>query len=168
LPPPESLRSAAELLNQAAKITILAGAVCADARAEVLSVAEVLQAPIITALRGKEYLEYDNPYFVGLNGLIGMPSAYRAMQECETLLMLGTDFPYSQFYPGDINVIQIDLRGEQIGRRTKVDVGLLGNVHYTLRALTPLLKKHKSSHLEASLKAYRKVRKWKNRRPSSR
>jgi len=73
--------------------------------------------------------------------------------------MLGTDFPYSQFFPEGINVIQIDLRGEQIGRRTKVDVGLIGDVRYTLRALAPLLKKHKSGHLEDSLKHFRKVRK---------
>jgi pyruvate dehydrogenase (quinone) len=80
LPPASALASAAKLLNSTKKITILAGAGCDEARAEVLAIAEVLQAPIITALRGKEYLEYDNPYFVGLNGLIGMPSAYRAMQ----------------------------------------------------------------------------------------
>jgi pyruvate dehydrogenase (quinone) len=159
LPPAASLNSAADLLNKTKKVTILAGAGCVQARAEVLAVAEILQAPIISALRGKEYLEYDNPYFVGLNGLIGMTSAYRAMQESDTLLMLGTDFPYSQFFPEGINVIQIDLRGEQIGRRTKVDVGLIGDVRYTLRALAPLLKKHKSGHLEDSLKHFRKVRK---------
>jgi pyruvate dehydrogenase (quinone) len=158
LPPAASLNSAADLINKTKKVTILAGAGCVQARTEVLAVAEILQAPIISALRGKEYLEYDNPYFVGLNGLIGMTSAYRAMQESDTLLMLGTDFPYSQFFPEGINVIQIDLRGEQIGRRTKVDVGLIGDVRYTLRALAPLLKKHESGHLEDSLKHFRKVR----------
>jgi pyruvate dehydrogenase (quinone) len=159
LPPASALASAAKLLNSTKKITILAGAGCAEARAEVLAIAEVLQAPIITALRGKEYLEYDNPYFVGLNGLIGMPSAYRAMQDCDTLLMLGTDFPYSQFYPEATHVIQIDIRGEQIGRRTTVDVGLIGDVRHTLQALTPLLTKHKSSHLKESIEHFQKVRK---------
>lgn len=159
LPPAASLKSAAESLNIAKKVTILAGSGCANARAEVLSVAETLQAPIITALRGKEYLEYDNPYFVGLNGLIGVPSAYRAMQECDALFLLGTDFPYSQFYPEGVSVIQVDLRGEQIGRRTKVDVGLIGDVRSTLQALAPALKKHESGHLEASLDHFRKVRK---------
>jgi pyruvate dehydrogenase (quinone) len=158
-PPASALASAVKLLNSTKKITILAGAGCADARAEVLAVAEVLQAPIITALRGKEYLEYDNPFFVGLNGLIGMPSAYRAMQECDTLLMLGTDFPYSQFYPEGIHVIQIDIRGEQLGRRTRIDVGLIGDVKHTLKALTPLLTRHKSSHLKDSVKHFQKVRK---------
>ena len=159
LPPVSAIASAAKLLNGTKKVTILAGAGCAEARAEVLAVAEVLQAPIITALRGKEYLEYDNPYFVGLNGLIGMPSAYRAMQDCDTLLMLGTDFPYSQFYPEGIHVIQVDIRGEQLGRRTKIDVGLIGDVKHTLNALTPLLEKHRSGHLKDCVKHFQKVRK---------
>jgi pyruvate dehydrogenase (quinone) len=147
------------MLNDAKKVTILAGAGCREARAEVLAVAEVLQAPMVVALRGKEILEYDNPYFVGLNGLLGMTSGHRAMMECDTLLMIGTDFPYSQFYPEDAKVIQLDIRGEQIGRRTKVDVGLIGDARYTLQALTPLLKGKKSGHLEDSVKAYKKVRK---------
>jgi pyruvate dehydrogenase (quinone) len=159
LPTAVSLKAAADLLNSTKKVTILAGAGCAEARYEVLATAEILQAPIITALRGKEYLEYDNPYYVGLNGLIGMTSAYRAMQDCDTLLMLGTDFPYSQFFPEGINVVQIDIRGEQIGRRTKVDVGLIGDVRYTLQSLAPLLKRHRSGHLEDSVKHFRKVRK---------
>jgi pyruvate dehydrogenase (quinone) len=158
LPPDGALRRAAELLNATKKVTILAGAGCAEARAEVLAVAEILQAPIITALRGKEYLEHDNPFYVGLNGLLGMTSAYRAMEDCDTLLMLGTDFPYSQFFPSGLEVVQVDLRGEQIGRRTRVDVGLIGDVHSTLEALRPMLKKHRSGHLEASRKHYRKVR----------
>ena len=158
LPPASSLQRAAELLNSNKTVTILAGAGCATARAELLSVAEILQAPIISALRGKECLEHDNPYFVGLNGLLGMTSAHKAMQDCDTLLMLGTDFPYSQFYPEDKKVIQLDIRGEQIGRRTRVDVGLIGDVKYTLQALMPLLKKHKSSHLESAVKNFKKVR----------
>ena len=159
LPPAASLRSAADLLNSTQKVTILAGAGAATARPELFAAAEILQAPIITALRGKESLEYDNPYYVGLNGLLGMTSAYKAVEDCDTLLMLGTDFPYSQFYPDGKKVIQVDIRGEQIGRRTRVDVGLIGDVRYTLRALTPLLKKHKSGHLEDAVKHYRKVRK---------
>jgi pyruvate dehydrogenase (quinone) len=159
LPTTSSIKSAADLLNKSRNVTILAGAGCAVARGEVLAVAEILQSPLVSALRGKEYLEYDNPYFVGLNGLIGMTSAYRAMQECDTLLMLGSDFPYSQFFPEKGSTIQIDLRGEQIGRRTKVDVGLIGDVRSTLQALMPLLKKHKSKHLDDSLKHFQKVRK---------
>jgi pyruvate dehydrogenase (quinone) len=159
LPPVKSLQAAAALLNATKKVTILAGSGCAEARAQVLALAEVLQAPMVVALRGKESLEYDNPYYVGLNGLLGMTSGHKAMMECDTLLMLGTDFPYSQFYPTDAKVIQLDLRGEQIGRRTKVDVGLIGDTKYTVQALLPLLKKKKSGHLEDSVKNYKKVRK---------
>jgi pyruvate dehydrogenase (quinone) len=159
LPPVKSLQAAAALLNATKKVTILAGAGCAEGRAQVLALAEVLQAPMVVALRGKESLEYDNPYYVGLNGLLGMTSGHRAMMECDTLLMLGTDFPYSQFYPTDAKVIQLDIRGEQIGRRTKVDVGLIGDTKYTVQALLPLLKKKKSGHLEDSVKNYKKVRK---------
>ena len=158
-PPASSLKQAANLLNSTKKVTILAGAGCAGARSEVFAVAEVLKAPIISALRGKELIEHDNPFFVGLNGLIGMTSAHKAMQDCDTLLMLGTDFPYSQFYPEGIKVIQPGHPGEQIGRRTRVDVGLIGDVKYTLKALIPLLKSHKGGHLEDSLKHYKKVRK---------
>ncbi len=159
LPPKEQVRAAAELLNAARKVTILAGAGCAEARDEVLAVGERLQAPIITALRAKEYLEWDNPYYVGLNGLLGMNSAYEAMQSCDALLMLGTDFPYSQFFPQGMKVVQVDVRGEQIGRRTTVDVGLVGDVASTLQALLPLVKKHKSGHLEDAVKNFRKARK---------
>ena len=159
LPPASSVQQAVELFNSTKKVTILAGAGCSGARQELLAVAEVLQAPIISALRGKDLLEHDNPFYVGFNGLLGMTSAHTAMQDCDTLLMLGTDFPYSQFYPEGIKVIQLDIRGEQIGRRTRVDVGLIGDVKYTLRALTPLLKKHRSGHLEDSVKHFKKVRK---------
>ena len=159
LPPATSLKQAAELLNSTKKVTILAGAGCSQARSELLAVAQVLQAPIIAALRGKDSIEHDNPFFIGLNGLLGMTSAYKAMQDCDTLLMLGTDFPYSQFFPEGNKVIQMDIRGEQIGRRTRVDVGLIGDVKHTLQALIPLLKKHKSGHLEDALKHFGKVRK---------
>ena len=159
LPPNENIRQAVDLLNGTKKVTILAGMGCAAARAEVLAVAGVLQAPMITALRGKEYLEYDNPFYVGLNGLLGMRAAYEAMETCDTLLMLGTDFPYAQFYPEGIKVIQVDVRGEQIGRRTRVDVGLVGDVGATLGVMLKLLKKHKSGHLEDAVKHYRKERK---------
>ncbi|WP_233581084.1 ubiquinone-dependent pyruvate dehydrogenase [Acidipila sp. EB88] len=158
LPPADALRRAASLLNRTRKVTILAGAGCALAREEVLRTAAVLQAPVISALRGKEYLEHDNPFFVGLNGLLGMTSAYRAMEDCDTLLMLGTDFPYSQFYPEGIQVVQVDVRGEQIGRRTRVDVGLIGDVAHTLQALLPMLKKHGGGHLAEARKRYVKAR----------
>ncbi len=117
------LRDAAAILNGAGKVTILGGAGCAGAHAEVMAIASQLKAPIVHALRGKEFLEYDNPFDVGMTGLLGFSSDYYAMMNCDTLLMLGTDFPYTQFYPEKAKIIQVDSRGEQIGRRTHVDTG---------------------------------------------
>ena len=112
------------------------------------------------ALRGKEFVEHDNPFDVGMTGLLGFASGYHAMMSCDTLLMLGTDFPYQQFYPQDATIIQIDIRGEQIGRRTKVDLGLVGDVKATLAALCPQLEtKPNDAHLSASLKHYSEARK---------
>ena len=102
--------------------------------------AERLKAPIVHALRGKEFIEYDNPYDVGMTGLLGFSSGYHAMMNCDALLMLGTDFPYQQFYPSNAKIIQVDRLGEQIGRRTPVDLGLIGNVKDTLEVLTPLIE----------------------------
>jgi pyruvate dehydrogenase (quinone) len=158
-PNDEELREAAEILNAGKKVTILGGAGCKDAHPELLATAEALKSPIVHALRGKEYIEYDNPFDVGLTGLIGFSSGYHAMEDCDVLLMLGTDFPYPQFYPSTAKVIQIDIRGNQIGRRTKVDLGLVGSIKDTLPALLPLLaKKTDRSHLDAKIKDYRKVR----------
>jgi pyruvate dehydrogenase (quinone) len=110
-------------------------------------------------LRGKEFIEYDNPFDVGMTGLLGFSSGYRAMEKCDTLLMLGTDFPYQQFLPSKAKIIQVDIRGEQLGRRTPIDVGLVGSVKDTIDALLPLLTKHSdSSHLQSSVAHYRKAR----------
>jgi pyruvate dehydrogenase (quinone) len=153
------LQAAASLLNDAGKVTILGGIGCAGAHAELLSIAKQLQAPIVHALRGKEYIEYDNPYDVGMTGLLGFSSGYYAMMNCDVLLMLGTDFPYTQFFPEKAKIVQVDIRGEQIGRRTHVDLGLIGNVKDTVAALLLLLKtKKKSDHLKASLEHYKKAR----------
>jgi pyruvate dehydrogenase (quinone) len=135
-----SLARAAEVLNAGRRVTILAGAGCQGAHDEAVALADALKAPMVHALRGKEFVEYDNPYDVGLTGLIGYSSGYRAMEHCDTLLMLGTDFPYRQFYPEDVPVVQVDVRGEQIGKRIPVDVALVGTVKDTADALLPLLK----------------------------
>jgi pyruvate dehydrogenase (quinone) len=148
------------MLNDSKNTTILAGAGCAGAHAELIEVAGKLKAPIVHALRGKEFVEHDNPFSVGMTGLLGFSSGYHAMMNCDTLLMLGTDFPYQQFYPKDATVIQIDIRGEQIGRRTKVDFGLVGDVKCTLATLTPRVRAKKNDkHLSASLKHYAEARK---------
>src|SRR6202012_4024506 len=136
----------------AAKVTIRGGAGCAGAHAELMELAGLVKAPIVHALRGKEYIEYDNPYDVGMTGLLGFSSGYYAMMNCDVLLMLGTDFPYTQFFPEKAKIIQVDTRGEQIGRRTHVDLGLVGNVKDTIVALMPLLKKKKDKgHLSTSV-----------------
>jgi pyruvate dehydrogenase (quinone) len=148
------------VLNQSRKVTILGGAGCAGAHNELVKVAGLLKAPIVHALRGKEFIEYDNPHDVGMTGLLGFSSGYHAMMNCETLLMLGTDFPYQQFYPEKATIIQVDIRGEQIGRRTKVDLGLVGDVKATLQSLLPALEqKTNSTHLDKSIEHYQKARK---------
>jgi pyruvate dehydrogenase (quinone) len=150
----------ANVLIQSNKITILAGAGCAGAHDELIELAGKLQAPIVHAMRGKEFIEYDNPFDVGMTGLLGFSSGYYAMMNCQTLLMIGTDFPYQQFFPRDATIVQIDLRGEQLGRRSKVDFGFVGDTKATLRALLPkLVQNQKEAHLKESLEQYRKARK---------
>ncbi|MFV7789203.1 hypothetical protein, partial [Enterococcus faecium] len=106
--------------------------------------------------RGKEWIEYDNPYYGGITGLLGFSSGYSAMEHCDALLLRGTDFPYRQFYPSHAKVVQVDIRGEQLGRRTPIDVGLVGDAGDTARALLPLLREGRDDrHLRRSLEHYR-------------
>ena len=159
-PSDNEVRNAADILNRARKVTILGGAGCEGAHAELIAAAERLKAPIVHALRGKEFIEYDNPYDVGMTGLLGFSSGYHAMMNCDALLMLGTDFPYQQFYPRSAKIIQVDQRGDQIGRRTPVDLGLIGNVKDTLDVLTPLIEsKTDRSYLDLCLSHYKNARK---------
>ena len=147
-------------LNSTQKATILAGAGCAGAHDELIALAARLQAPIVPTLRGKEFIEYDNPFNVGMTGLLGLSSGYRAMMDCDTLLMLGTDFPYRQFYPQKARIVQVDIRVEQLGRRSHIDLGIVGGVAETLRALLPKIEqKLGRGHLDASLEHYRSARK---------
>jgi pyruvate dehydrogenase (quinone) len=158
-PSDDELNVLAEVLNRSKKVTILGGAGCAGAHGELIEFAGKLQAPIVHAFRGKEFIEYDNPFDVGMTGLLGFSSGYHAMMNCDTLLMLGTDFPYQQFLPKDATVVQIDVRGEQLGRRSKVDFGFVGDTKTTLRALLPRLKQNQhEAHLKESLDHYRKAR----------
>jgi pyruvate dehydrogenase (quinone) len=158
-PSDEEIARTAGILNESRKVTIFGGAGCDGAHAELMDLAGKLKAPIVHALRGKEFIEYDNPFDVGMTGLLGFSSGYRAMMECDTLLMLGTDFPYQQFYPEKATIIQVDIRGEQIGRRTKVDLGVVGDVKTTLRALLPnLTEKTDDQHLSSSIQHYQKAR----------
>jgi pyruvate dehydrogenase (quinone) len=158
-PRQEELSSLAELLNRGQRVTIFGGAGCAGAHGQVVELARKLKAPIVHAFRGKEYLEYDNPFDVGMTGLLGFASGYRAMKSCDTLLMLGTDFPYRQFFPEDARIAQVDIRPDALGNRCGLDLGLVGSVGDTLTALLPLVsEKRDATHLDGALADYRKAR----------
>jgi pyruvate dehydrogenase (quinone) len=155
-------RLAALLNREDDRVTILCGSGCQGAHDELLAVGERLKAPMVHAMRGKEHVEWDNPYDVGMTGLIGFSSGYFAMRDCDVLLMLGTDFPYRQFYPegNGVRIAQVDLRPENIGRRVPVDLGVVGDVRATLAALLPLLKgKRDGKHLTQAQQHYTKSRK---------
>lgn len=161
IPAENDLDRLAALLNSSRRVTILCGSGCAGAHEELLQLGERLKSPMVHALRGKEHVEWDNPYDVGMTGLIGFASGYYAMLDCDLLLMLGTDFPYRQFYPkgGGTRIAQIDLRPENLGRRAAIDLGLVGDVAATLRALLPRLEtKRDASHLEEALAHYARTR----------
>ncbi len=166
VPPPPVVRpreadldALAGMLNAAGRVTLFCGRGCAGAHAELLQLAEALKAPVVHALGGKEHVEWDNPYDVGMTGLIGFSSGYRAMLDCDTLLLLGTGFPYRQFYPDDAKVAQVDLRAGSLGRHCRIDLGLIGDVGETIAALLPKLQaKTDRAHLDDSLAHYRKAR----------
>ena len=161
-PEKSELDRLAALLNAGGRVTILCGSGCAGAHNELLALAERLKAPIVHALRGKEHVEWENPYDVGMTGLIGFSSGYYAMLDCDVLLMLGTDFPYRQFYPqgAGARIAQVDIRAENIGRRAPVDLGVVGDVRATVEALLPLLdQKRDETHLAQAREHYAKARK---------
>ena len=158
-PSDAALKQLADLLNESERVTLLCGSGCAGAHDELMQLAEALKSPIVHAMRGKEHVEWDNPYDVGMTGLIGFSSGYHAMENCDTLLMLGTDFPYRQFYPNGARIAQVDVRPEAIGRRVPVELGVLGQVGPTLRALLPRLKaKDDRRFLDGARKHYAEAR----------
>ena len=162
MPERSDLERLAALLNGDSRVTMLCGSGCEGAHNELLGLGERLKAPMVHALRGKEHVEWDNPYDVGMTGLIGFSSGYYALLDCDVLLMLGTDFPYRQFYPqgSGVRIAQVDLRAEQIGRRAPVDLGLVGDVKATLTALLPLLEeKRDATHLAQASEHYARARK---------
>jgi pyruvate dehydrogenase (quinone) len=159
VPSAQDLEELATLLNGSTRTTLLCGRGCAGAHDLLIKLADTLKSPIVHAFGGKEYVEYDNPFDVGMTGLIGFSSGYHAMMDCDTLLMLGTDFPYRQFYPTKSKIVQVDLRPENLGRRTRLDLGMVGDVGATIAALLPKLKNRiDRSHLDDALANYRKAR----------
>jgi pyruvate dehydrogenase (quinone) len=161
MPAKSDLDRLAALLNGGGRVTVLCGSGCAGAHDELLALGERLKAPMVHALRGKEHVEWGNPYDVGMTGLIGFSSGYYAMLDCDALLMLGTDFPYRQFYPqgAGVRIAQVDIRAENIGRRAAVDLGVVGGVKETLTGLLPLLQqKRDERHLARAREHYVKAR----------
>jgi pyruvate dehydrogenase (quinone) len=151
----DDVRAVADLINRASHVTLLVGQGARHARSEVLTLADRLSAPMVLTLKAKEGFDDDNSYEVGLSGLIGNPASARAFDGCDLLLMLGTDFPYKNFYPRGKTVVQLDLRGQHIGRRTSVNQSLVGDTRLTLQALIPLLDaKSDRGHLESARKHY--------------
>ena len=151
----------ANLLNASSRVTLLCGSGCAGAHEALLALGAKLKSPMVHALRGKEHVEWDNPYDVGMTGLIGFSSGYYAMRDCDALLMLGTDFPYRQFYPeGRVRIAQLDIRPQNLGRRAPIELGLVGDVAATIEALLPRLEeKTNTAHLDDARRNYREARK---------
>jgi pyruvate dehydrogenase (quinone) len=159
IPEAGQLDRLAQLLNGSEAVTLLCGSGCEGAHDEVVALADALGAPIVHALRGKEHVEWDNPFDVGMTGLIGFSSGYHAMKACDTLVMLGTDFPYRNFYPSEAKVVQIDRNGAALGRRVPLELGLVGDVKATVAALQGRLdRKPDRRFLEAARKHYAEAR----------
>ncbi len=164
VPKPTELKALADLLNSGSRVTVLCGSGCAGAHDGLLALGAKLKSPMVHALKGKEHVEWENPYDVGMTGLIGFSSGYYAMNDCDVLLMLGTDFPYRQFYPtGTARIAQVDIRPEQLGRRVPISLGVVGDVAATLAVLLPLLDvKDDRRHLDHAVKHYEDARRGLN------
>lgn len=160
MPQTSEIAKLADALNQSENITLFCGAGCAGAHDEVVKLAETLKAPVVHALRGKEHIEWDNPYSVGMTGLIGFSSGYHAMMNADTVVLLGTQFPYRAFYPQGAKIIQIDINAGSLGSHCHIDMGLIGDIKATLAALQPhLTVKQDRHHLDSALKHYQEARK---------
>lgn len=159
MPSEQDINRLATLLADSKAVTLMCGSGCAGYHDEVVALADTLGAPVVHALRGKEHVEWDNPFDVGMTGLIGFSSGYHAMLNCDTLILLGTDFPYRQFYPTNARIVQVDINPQALGRRTALDLGIAADVGETIRELLPQLKRRTDRHfLKDSLKHYAKAR----------
>lgn len=152
------LQTLATLINQHTNIGIYAGVGSTDAKTQVIALAAKLKAPIAHTLKAKMVLDHDNPYDVGMTGLLGTSAGAKAITQCDILLMLGSDFPWREFLDGNVKIVQIDTRGERLGRRVALHLGLVGDIHTTLDALLPLLEtKHDEKFLSHCVKDYKKA-----------
>ncbi|PAW93318.1 pyruvate oxidase [Mucilaginibacter sp. MD40] len=158
-PSDDDIHKLASLLNKHQKITIFCGIGAGEAHDEIVALSQKLHAPVAYSFRSKMHIQYNNPYEVGMTGLLGLPSAYHSMHESDLLILLGTDFPYTPFMPTDCKIVQVDIKPERIGRRAKVDVGLNGDIKDTLTALLPLVEQHQdNSFAKAQLEFYAQVK----------
>ena len=152
----KDLARLAELINSSRKIVLFCGIGCADAHDEVIALAEKLKSPVGHSYRGKSFVEYNNPFDVGMSGLLGFGSAYQAMHECDLLLLLGTDFPYDKFLPTKPKIVQVDIRVDHLGRRSKLDLGIWGDIRETIQALLPMVEaKADRAFLDAMVTKYK-------------
>lgn len=159
-PSEDELSQLAGIINSYRKVTIYCGLGAAEAHDEIIQLAEKIKSPIAYSYKAKMAIQYDNPYEVGLTGLLGVPSAYQSMHECELLILLGTDFPYTPFMPAHNKIVQIDIKPENLGRRAKLEMGLCGDVKDTLQAILSLIEmKEDDKFLHRQLKFYDVVKK---------
>jgi pyruvate dehydrogenase (quinone) len=160
-PGEKDLARLAELINSSNKVALFCGIGCDGAHDEVVALAEKVKSPVAHSYRGKPFVEYDNPYDVGMTGMIGFGMAYEAIHECDLLVLIGTDFPYDKFLPTKTKIAQIDIRVERLGRRSRLDLGIWGDVRETLQALLPLLDtKQNREYLDTTLRKHKeKLRK---------
>ena len=158
-PSDQELQQLAALIAENHKITIFCGIGVAGAHDEVVELAATLKATVGFSYRGKMFIQHDNPYEVGMTGLLGLPSAYHSMHESDLVILLGTDFPYVNFMPTKNKIVQIDTKPERLGRRAKLTMGLCGDIKHTLKTLMPLLTpKTDDSFLQSQLEFYGKVK----------
>ena len=157
-PADEDLDRIAAMLDEGTNITIYAGSGCVNAHDEVVELARRLKAPVAHTSRGKDQIEYDNPFNVGMTGVVGMESGYHAILNCDTLVLLGTDFAWRQFYPDHANIIQVDIDSTHVGRRHPVDIGVVGNIKDTLLALLPRIRQREDSRfLDSYVERHKKA-----------
>ncbi|MFF9018886.1 pyruvate dehydrogenase [Streptomyces eurythermus] len=145
-PADQELARLRDLVDGAQKVTLFCGRGVAGAHAEVMAFAGKIKAPVGHALRGKEHIQYDNPYDVGMSGLLGYGAAHEAMHESDLLILLGTDFPYADFLPRNVKTVQVDIEPERLGRRTSLELAVWGDVRETLACLTPMVREKESRH----------------------
>lgn len=158
-PSDSELDALAKVINASKCVTVFCGIGASGAHPEIVQLSQKILAPVGYSFRGKMGIQHDNPYEIGMTGLLGQAAAYQSMHESDLILLLGTDFPYDKFMPTNNKIIQIDTAVERLGRRAKLEMGLCGDIKHTLQALLPLLEqKEDASFLEAQLKIYEKVK----------